>query len=520
MGSSLVTTPIFYANASPHIGHLYSALLADVAHRWQRLCHPDHQHFLLSGTDEHGAKIAAAAAAAGQEPLVFCDHVSAQYQHLLSAFDVQPTAFVRTTHASHTAAVKKFWLDLEASGCLASGSYAGWYCQADEAFCAPRDVEDREQSDGSMAKVSKESGRVVEWVEEKNVVFRLQQFKPELRAWLESGVVEPEGQVGNLLHWLEGYSDPSVSRDSRRASWGLPVPGDPSQTIYVWVDALVSYLSGVGWPQDLLHWPPSVHILGKDIAVFHAILWPALLLALRLPLPRHLYVHSHWQVGKEKMSKSLGNVVDPFQESAVLGSEPLRYFLIRHPVPKRDATYSRLIALQLLNDELANVHGNLLNRCTAKRVNPNQVWAAWDVAEYEGLLQAQPGAGDLLALVRQAAGDATRQLECLDLCHALETLLRLGRAANGFYQVHQPWKLVQDRPEAAAAVISACLEALHVIGLLLQPVVPHYAHRLLSALNVPPHQRVRPHLAQPLLCASPTPLSALSQPLFTRLKNP
>jgi methionyl-tRNA synthetase len=305
---SFITTPIFYVNGNPHIGHIYTALLADASHRWELLKagkDADSTAFkLLTGTDEHGVKVQTAALKAGLQPQEFVDQNSQKFRQLFQKFGIANTDFVRTTEERHKKAVTAFWHKLSSKGYIEKACYEGWYSTIDECFYSEKDVE---VVNGSKEMIAKETKNPVEWIKEDNYMFDIGKFYEPLKDWLNSGVIQPDNFLSMALTALRPNEKLSVSRDSRRLQWGIPVPGDNSQTIYVWLDALVNYLTAAGYPNSDYKnaWPPNVQIIGKDILKFHAIYWPAFLMAAELPLPKKLFVHSHWLVDGRKMSKAM-----------------------------------------------------------------------------------------------------------------------------------------------------------------------------------------------------------------------
>ncbi|XP_063814609.1 methionine--tRNA ligase, mitochondrial isoform X2 [Pseudophryne corroboree] len=370
----LLTTPIFYVNAAPHLGHVYSALLADVQHRYSALCGRDTR--LSTGTDEHGIKVQQAAVSLGSEPSKLCTKVSQQFRTMFDAMAISYTDFVRTTEPRHAQAVCDFWKTLEEQGYIYKGTYQGWYCTSDEAFLSEEQTTECKDLEGNKIRVSLESGHEVQWMSEENYMFRLSSLRPKLLCWLQTDPIRPAPFFHIVRQWLEEeLPDLSVSRQRNRVSWGIPVPSDPSHTIYVWLDALVNYLTAAGYPNpDFSPWGPSTHFLGKDILRFHAIYWPAFLIAAGLPPPSNLFVHSHWTCEGVKMSKSLQNVVDPAECIIQYTRDGLRYFLLRNGSPERDCDFTHNTVRKLLNSELSDALGGLLNRCTANTINPQQSW--------------------------------------------------------------------------------------------------------------------------------------------------
>ena len=366
----MITTPIFYVNSSPHLGHLYSCLLADAHCRYTKLSSQESRRLVFStGTDEHGLKVQQAAARESLQPGVFVDKVSSQFRTLFDLCGVEYSEYARTSKDEHKEVVRKVWSKLEESGGLYKTEYGGWYSVQEEAFIPSIQVEERNGSHFSA-----ETDQQLEWAKEINWMFRLSSYREELLSWhKEKMPVWPAQFRGQVSSWLSDSDMPdlSVSRPSSRLHWGVQVPGDQDQTIYVWVDALASYLTVSTYP-DMIVWPPTVQVLGKDILKFHAVYWPAILMCLDLPLPSKLLVHSHWTVDQVKMSKSLGNVVDPTMLVNKYTVDGLRYFLLREGVPHSDGNFSESSLVQILNLELADTLGNLLNRSTSKGVNKNQ----------------------------------------------------------------------------------------------------------------------------------------------------
>ncbi|MGH0179801.1 UNVERIFIED_CONTAM: hypothetical protein FKN15_002597 [Acipenser sinensis] len=386
-----ITTPIFYVNAAPHIGHLYSAVIADCLHRYKQM----------------------------------------------------------------------------------------------------------------RGFTSKFSTGKVEWMKEENYMFRLSEFRPALLQWLRENprAVRPTKFYNIALQWLqEDLPDLSVSRQRDRLQWGIPVPGDPGQTIYVWLDALVNYLTVAGYPEGHSQWWPAArHVVGKDILKFHAIYWPAFLMAAGVPLPQAIYVHSHWTVSGQKMSKSLGNVVDPLERSQQYTADGLRYFLLRQGVLDTDCDYYDDKVIKLLNSELADTLGGLLNRCTAPSINPEQVYPSFcglcfptEYVRGSPESRAVPEDYRLVESVSRLSAEVEHHFENLQIYKALETVSHCVRQTNGFFQRHAPWKLDRNNPQDRRwldTILHVALECLRVYGTLLQPVVPMTADMLLSRLSVEPSRR-------------------------------
>ncbi|XP_010015669.1 PREDICTED: methionine--tRNA ligase, mitochondrial, partial [Nestor notabilis] len=342
---------------------------------------------------------------------------------------------------------------------LYKGSYEGWYCTAEECFLPESQLAERRDAQGRLCKVSLETGHQVHWTKEENYMFRLSAFRDPLWKWLQKNphAISPNPFYQRVLRWLEeDLPDLSVSRESSRLQWGIPVPGDPTQTIYVWVDALVNYLSVVGYPTAHGEWWPAVHIVGKDILKFHAVYWPALLMAVGLRPPERILVHSHWTVCGQKMSKSLGNVVDPFSCMEQYTVDGFRYFLLRQGVPERDCDYYHEKVLKVVNSELADALGGLLNRSTALSINPSNTYPCFsescfpkisDSREAKGTGRASAEDYEFLASMASLPLQVADYFEGFQIYKALECITLCVRQTNSFFQRHRPWKLNRKDPD-------------------------------------------------------------------------
>ncbi|KAM4621954.1 methionine--tRNA ligase, mitochondrial [Polymixia lowei] len=532
-----ITTPIFYVNASPHLGHLYSAVTADCLHRYKRL-----QGFnskFATGTDEHGLKIQQAADAAGKDPLSFCTNVSERFKHLFGSCKISYTDYIRTTEQRHRHAVEHFWSVLQNKGLIYKGAYEGWYSTQDESFLTPSQVGNAMDSLGKEVKISLDSGHKVEWMKEENYMFRLSEFKSQLLDWLRGNprAVQPERFYQAVLQWLqEDLPDLSVSRQRSRLQWGIPVPGDPEQTIYVWLDALVNYLTVAGYPDKCDQWWNAAHhVVGKDILKFHAIYWPAFLLGAGLSLPQTIHVHSHWTVEGKKMSKSLGNVVDPLERSQRFTTDGMRYFLLRQGVPDSDCDYNDDKVVKMLNAELADTLGGLLNRCTAPSLNPAQVYPSFCSGSFPSEQTAAPKGRAvvedyrMLDAVKGLPSVVEQHYESMHVYKALEAIGACVRQTNGFVQRHTPWKLDGEDGNDRRwldTILHVSLECLRMYGTLLQPIVPETSDKLLSRLGVLPTERSWAALNflpkyQGMDCPfEGRPLGPDSGVLFSRLESP
>ncbi|KAG6861487.1 hypothetical protein C0995_015914 [Termitomyces sp. Mi166 len=488
-----ITTPIFYPNADPHIGHLYSLVIADVFARYRRILEPNRPVKFLAGTDEHGLKIQKAAQAKGMPPAEFCDMLSSRFRRLAEKAQVSNTVFMRTTLPEHHNTVESVWKALMEKGLIYTATYSGWYSITDECFYTDAQIIE----DPTKGMISRETGSVVEQHTEVNYMFRLSAFNESLLAHYRSGEhVFPPQQNTFTVHTLEQspLEDLSVSRPSSRLSWGIPVPGDPAQTIYVWFDALLVYLSGIGHPWDgdkglKAGWPVDLQIIGKDILRFHAFYLPAILQALGLPLQDRLLTHAHWTVDQQKMSKSVGNVADPFEAIEEFGVDVVRFYLSRVGGRFRDDTDWSRTQLEKHDREIQSQLGNLLMRITSAKIAKRAdtvppVAISCICAE----LQDESPILTLLDATKSMPSKVHSLMEQLELGEALDEIMEVLRVANKTITDVAPWNK-NTAPADVFACRGASLEALRVVGICLQPFMPGVSGRLLDALNVPSEER-------------------------------
>ncbi|XP_065226667.1 methionine--tRNA ligase, mitochondrial-like [Planococcus citri] len=490
--TSFVTTPIFYVNAAPHIGHLYSAVIADAYHRFEALRNPDKTAIFSTGTDEHGIKVQQAAGS--KDPISikkYCDTISTKYKELFDSSGVNYTHYIRTTDSDHKTAVQTFWKELQSKGFIYKDHYSGWYCVPDEMFLTENQLVTKVEN-GREIKLSEVSGHPVEWNEEENYMFKLSKVKSDVLYWLKDETkVTPSKFHKQLLVWLNedhGSFDISISRPVSRIPWGIPVPDDDSQTVYVWLDALVNYLTVAGYP-NCRTWPPTVQVVGKDILKFHGIYWPAFLIAAGLEPPRKLFVHSHWMVNDEKMSKSKNNVVNPFEKISQFTASGFRYFLLKEGVPHSDGNYSEPQVINMLNADLANTLGNLLNRCTSKSVNLQQVYPSFDQDQFGEVLGNHPYRlkclSDSVYKLQKAISQPYQELHFYKGIYEVLNVLYL---ANAFFEQCKPWEMKKIPEQAAnlSMVLHITMEVLRICGIALLPIVPEISHQLFRKLNISP----------------------------------
>jgi methionyl-tRNA synthetase len=484
-----VTTPIFYVNGDPHIGHAYTAIAADVLARFKRLDGFD-VHF-LSGTDEHGQKVEKAARDAGLAPQEFTDVVSGKFRDMEARLGVSNDDFIRTTEQRHKDGVSALWRLLRERDQIYLGHYEGWYAVRDEDFYSADEL--TTLPDGTKLAPT---GAPVEWVREPNYLFRLSQWQePLLRHYEENpDFVGPGGKRNEMLSFIRGgLNDLSVSRSSFK--WGIPVPGDPDHVMYVWLDALANYVTALGYPDQgaalWRFWPADVHLVGKDIQRFHAVYWPAFLMAAGLPVPKRVFSHGWWTVEGAKMSKSVGNVVDPLALVERFGVDPVRFFLLREVPFGNDGDFSEKSLVQRLNSELANDFGNLAQRSLSLLAkNCGGVLPGREaLSEDDGALLAQ--ADSLPGLVR---GCMDRQA----LHEAIEEVWKVIRAANSYIDRQAPWALRKTDPDRMAVVLRVLVDVVRVAATLLLPYMPGSMGRMLDQLGVPADARDIAALSVPL----------------------
>ena len=480
-----VTTAIAYPNGAPHIGHAYEYIATDAIARFKRLDSFDVR--FLTGTDEHGLKMAQAATAEGIPTPDFARRNSDEFERLARLLGISFDRFIRTTDADHYAASAAIWQRMADNGDIYRDTYSGWYSVRDERFFT-----EAETSVGADGRVATETGTPVTWTEEQTYFFRLSAYADKLLAHYEANpdFIAPAVRRNEVVSFVSGgLRDLSISRTS--FDWGVPVPGDPDHVMYVWVDALTNYLTGVGFPDtdsDLYqrYWPANLHMIGKDIIRFHAVYWPAFLMSAGIPLPRRVFAHGFLLVRGEKMSKSVGNVVDPVALVDTFGLDQVRYFLLREVPFGQDGSYSEESIVTRINTDLANELGNLAQR-SLSMVNKNLDGTVPQPgpfsAEDTALLDHADG---LLARVREAFDEQAMHL-------ALEAIWLMLGEANRYFSAQQPWVLRKSDTAADQqrfrTVLYTTLEAVRIAAVLVQPVMPDSAGALLDQLGQDPGSR-------------------------------
>ncbi|ESO09132.1 hypothetical protein HELRODRAFT_190723 [Helobdella robusta] len=488
-----ITTPIYYLNAEPHIGHLYSNVLADTVSRWYKFLQVP--TYFSTGTDEHGIKVFHAASKLNKPVQIFCDDLSHKFQNLFDKALIDYTTFVRTTSPQHCRTVEHVWNKLESRGLIMEGSYEGWYCVSDEAFVSQDQVMQVQDEHDSNRMVMIENGNAVEWVKEKNFMFPLSKFTDRLIQWLDTKVIQPDLYTLPLKQWIKsGLPDLSLSRQSDKCQWGIPVPGHPSHTIYVWLDAVVNYLTAANYPlEDDSIWPADCHVVGKDIIKFHAVYWPAFLMALDLPLPKKILCHSHWQVNKEKMSKSRGNVVDPVDRLGRYSADGLRYYLMKDGSIQYDSNYSDSRAVECINSDLVNTLGNLLSRSTGQNINPKQIFPSFDKDVFESLVTEADR--KVLFQLYQIADQVNIHYQNFAINRVIETVMSRLYDANALFQHYKPWSLNERECQC---ILHISLEAVRVACLALQPIIPNLSDKALKRLGIEDNERSWSDIIHPI----------------------
>ncbi len=480
MSSFYLTTPIYYASGEPHIGHAYTTILADVLARYRRRAGDD--VLFLTGTDEHGQKIQEAAAEQGLAPLELCDLMAGRFEAVWETLGISHDRFIRTTEAEHVAVVRAMLERLRDNGFIYESEYTGWYSVGQERYFTEKEI--------GPERVDPIAGGPVERIREKNYFFRMSHFQDRLIRHIEENPkwIVPRSRRNEVLGFLDRpLEDLSISRPRSRIHWGIPLPWDAGHVTYVWVDALINYVTasgaidpaaapderGFGKPPRPSRWPADLHLMGKDIITTHAVYWPTLLMGADLPLPRKILAHGWWVVGETKMSKSIGNVVDPLSLRELFGTDAVRWYLMREMPTGQDASYTpeRFLARY---DELRNIFGNLAHRTLSM------------VKRYRG--GTVPGApSDGLARETSAAITAYRRgLDGYRLHEGFAAAMDLARAANGFVEAQEPWAQAR-RPDGAAELdrtLATLVRTLGVLACLFEPVMPAKSRELARRLGL------------------------------------
>ncbi len=485
-----ITTAISYVNGVPHLGHAYEVILTDVMARFQRLNGRD--VYFLTGTDEHGEKVAKTAEDNGMSPKEFSDKNAETFREMTKTLNISNNDFIRTSEERHYRASQAIWKTLKDKGEIELGKYEGWYSVGDEAYFTEDELRTAENGDKFTA-----DGKPVKWVEESSYFFKLSNYTEKLLEYYEAHpeFIEPQSRRNEIISFVKqegGLKDLSVSRHKDRLKWGIPVPDDEDHVMYVWLDALTNYLTGIGYPdtdseQYKKFWPAQYHVIGKDITRFHCIYWPAFLMAADLPLPETVFAHGFINVHGEKMSKSIGNVLSPDGLVETFGLDQIRYFLMREIPHGQDGNFSPEQAVTRINADLANGLGNLAQRtlsiiyknCDAKIPAPNEM-----TAEDKALIE----------LSTKALTQIQKDMGAFKVHRALEETWRVVMAANGYIDAQAPWTLKKTDPERMKTVLFVLVEVIRRLGILTLAVTPEACSKLLDQLKTPEGERNFAHI--------------------------
>jgi len=470
-----ITTPIYYPSAKPHMGHAYTSIIADFFARFKRM--DGYNVHFLTGTDEHGLKIQRASEKKNIEPLKFCDEISKTFRDLSTILNLSNTDFIRTTEARHKKTVQHLWMELEKNDDIYLSKYSGWYSVSDEAFYNEDEIIDK---DG--VKMSIASSSTVEWIEEESYFFRLSKWQNKLIEYYESNpqFISPKSRRNEVISFVKGgLKDLSISR--KTFSWGIKVPNNADHVIYVWLDALTNYISALNYPDvnDNLFkkfWPASVHLIGKDILRFHAVYWPAFLMAAKIQLPKKIYGHGWILSGEEKMSKSKGNILDPLDIINTYGLDPLRYYLIKEVSFGNDGSISQNRLEECINSDLANNYGNLCQRVTAF-VEKNCSSKIPFIEKFHD--------DDLVILNKFTENLTTlrNEIDQQNLNFYINFIINALFEANKYFNDQEPWKKKDDE-KRLNTIIYTSLEIIRKISFMLYPIIPDTIEKALNIFNL------------------------------------
>ncbi|MBI1954283.1 MAG: methionine--tRNA ligase [Proteobacteria bacterium] len=464
-----ITTPIYYVNDKPHIGHAYTSIVCDIMARFMVL--DGYQVKFLTGTDEHGQKVEKAACAKGLDPKEFTDQLTQTFQALTPLLGLTNNDFIRTTENRHIQAVQHLWNVIEEKGYIYLGKYSGWYAVREEAF-----YQEDELINGKAP-----TGADVEWVTEPSYFFKLSAFQEKLLDFYQKhpNFIAPETRRNEVVRFVErGLKDLSISRTSFK--WGIPVPKDPKHVMYVWFDALTNYISALGYPKTDLSkgfWPEALHVVGKDILRFHAVYWPAFLMAANLPLPKRIFAHGWWTNEGEKISKSLNNTIDPLELIEKYGLDAVRYFLVREIPFGQDGDFSKTALVNRVNSDLSNAYGNLVQRVLSF-VYKN---CSGQIPKRNLLEEDDQKLLNLALNLVKEARIFIKQQALHKLC---ENIWNVIYAANRYVDVQKPWVLKNENPIRMETVLNVLCNVIRRLAIITQPILPCGSSKILDQLNV------------------------------------
>jgi len=470
-----ITTPIYYPSAKPHMGHAYSSIIADFFARFKRI--DGFKVYFLTGTDEHGLKIQRAAEKKGVEPLAFCDEISKTFKNLSKTLNLTNNDFIRTTESRHKKSVQYLWEELKKNDDIYLSKYSGWYSVSDEAFYNEDEIEDLDNK-----KVAISSKSPVEWVDEESYFFRLSKWEKPLLEFYEKNpdFISPASRKNEVISFVKsGLKDLSVSRKS--FSWGIKVPNDNEHVIYVWLDALTNYISALNYPNkdDELYkkfWPASVHLIGKDILRFHAIYWPAFLLAAKITPPKKVYGHGWILSNEEKMSKSKGNILDPLEIIKQYGLDPLRYYLIKEVSFGNDGNISQERLEDCINSDLANNFGNLCQRVSAFVIKNCD-------SKVPEKIKFENDDIKILDEYSQNLDKLRSEIDNQNINYYIDYIVNRLFEANKYFNDQEPWKKKDDKIRLNTIVYTT-LEIVRKVTFLLYPIIPQSSLKALKIFNL------------------------------------
>ena len=470
-----ITTPIYYPSAKPHMGHAYSSIIADFFARFKRI--DGYKVYFLTGTDEHGLKIQRAAEKKGVEPLAFCDEISKTFKNLSKTLNLTNNDFIRTTESRHKKSVQYLWEELKKNDDIYLSKYSGWYSVSDEAFYNEDEIEDLDNK-----KVAISSKSPVEWVDEESYFFRLSKWEKALLEFYEKNpdFISPASRKNEVISFVKsGLKDLSVSRKS--FSWGIKVPNDNEHVIYVWLDALTNYISALNYPNkdDELYkkfWPASVHLIGKDILRFHAIYWPAFLLAAKITPPKKVYGHGWILSNEEKMSKSKGNILDPLEIIKQYGLDPLRYYLIKEVSFGNDGNISQERLEDCINSDLANNFGNLCQRVSAFVIKNCD-------SKVPEKIKFENDDIKILDEYSQNLDKLRSEIDNQNINYYIDYIVNRLFEANKYFNDQEPWKKKDDKIRLNTIVYTT-LEIVRKVTFLLYPIIPQSSLKALKIFNL------------------------------------
>ncbi|MGC0372387.1 MAG: hypothetical protein DGJ47_001099 [Rickettsiaceae bacterium] len=502
-----ITTPIFYVNDAPHIGHAYTSITCDVISRFKKLQNINTR--FLTGCDEHGQKVESSAIKNNKTPQEFVDQYSQTFQAMMDKLNISNDDFIRTTETRHKESVKALWNKLKENGSIYKGKYAGWYSMRDEAFYSEKELTE----DGKAP-----TGADVEWIEESSYFFALSKWQDKLLDYYEKNedFIYPKSARKEVINFVKnGLTDLSISRTSFK--WGINVPGDEEHVIYVWLDALTNYISALGYPektQQLNDYWPATHVIGKDILRFHAIYWPAFLMAANIQLPQKIVSHGWWTNDGEKISKSLGNTIDPIELVNQYGLDPVRYFLMKEITFGKDGNFSHDNLVSRVNSELANKVGNLLQRtCSFAFKHCNKALPDISTTDIDAIYNIS-----LITKAQKTIKLCISEMDQYNISQVLEHIITLAEDANAYIDQEAPWSLKKTNPKKMQQILYTLLELMRYIGIMLQPFVPDAANKILNQLQVKQNQRKLEHLKREYALTSGATIDA-PEPIFPRIEK-